>query len=314
MATFTGTSTNVVEMVKSILTFLCDPATFGSGNEWKLVYPAIISDVADNIIIKGVGDGEDDIYIGMSIKPASATGQIDVLLNGFAGYDAGLEWREQPGGINHVTVPTMSLLKDTFMTFWVSATTSRIIIVVELSTQYEGCYLGLMKPIAIERQYPYPLVIGGSYYEGGLFADTGPGHSIFANPGTGIAKPATGDYSTSLRIRRPDGSWRSGYNRNISNVSQYYSDLCVWPTNTEPVRTLTVYDDVLTLENVIMFPFLLYESKPVGLIGQLDGIFWIGNREDISAKDNILYNNKIYKVFNNVYRRDNDQYFAIEWA
>ena len=93
-----------------------------------------------------------------------------------------------------------------------------------------------------------------------------------------------------------------------------FEKLNVWPTNTEPVRTLTVLDDVLTLENVIMYPFLLYESYPVGLIGQLDGVNWIGNREDLAAKDSIIYQDRVYKIFCNVHRRDNDQYFAIEWS
>jgi hypothetical protein len=63
-----------------------------------------------------------------------------------------------------------------------------------------------------------------------------------------------------------------------------------------------------------MYPFLLYETEPVGILGQLDGIYWVGNREDLSTKDSISYGGKIYKIFNNVQRRDNDQYFAIEWA
>jgi hypothetical protein len=48
-------------------------------------------------------------------------------------------------------------------------------------------------------------------------------------------------------------------------------------------------------------------------LAQFDGVYWIGNREDLAAKDSIIYNNKTYKVFNNVDRRDNDSYFAIEW-
>lgn len=307
MATYNGTANSVLELLKGVVAFLTDPANFGAGNEWKLIQPATVASIIDECILKGSGDGQDDIYIGFKLNE-QPSGQIDIVLNGYAGYDSGLTWREQPGGINHATLPTIPLVKDTFMTYWVSANTRRIIIVVELSTQYESAYIGLMNPVAIERQYPYPLLIGGSAYEGIDWTSTAWDHSYFANPGGSTD-------ASSLRIRRPDGDWRAGLNYNGNSLTPLKpSLLTVWPTNVAPVRAVTVYDPVLTLENVIMYPFLLYETEPVGILGQLDGVYWVGNREDLSTKDSISYGGKIYKIFNNVQRRDNDQYFAIEWA
>lgn len=299
MAIYNGTANSVLELLQGVISFLTDPANFGTGMAWTLVSPVSSGEIpaTKEVILKGVGDGEDEIYIGFKLNELS-TGQIDIILNGYAGFDPGLTWREQPGGISQSLLPTIPLVRDTFMTYWVSANSSRVILVVELSTQYEAAYLGLMKPVGIENQYPYPLVIGGSATEGVIWTSTGTDHSAFICPGTGAF--------TSLRIRRPDGSWRQGKNETLGN-------LCVWPTNVSPVNTLTVFDDELTLENVIMYPFLLYENDPVGLIGELDGIHWIGNREDIAAKDSIVYDDKTYKVFNNVHRRENDSYFAIQW-
>ncbi len=299
MAIYNGSANSVLELVKDVVAFLTDAANFDTGKNWVLVSPASSGEIDTNpeIILKGVGDGEDEIYIGLKIVTRS-TGQVDIVLNGYAGYDPGLGWREQPGAISQSQLPILALVADTYMTYWLSANSSRFILTVELSTQYECAYLGLLKPIAIENQYPYPLVVGGSYFEGGVWTDTSDNHSVFIDPGTNSV--------TSLRLRRPDGAWRVG-------TSNTLNALCVWPTNVSPVNTLTVLDDVLTLENVIMYPFLLYEDNPVGLIGQLDGIFWIGNREDISAKDSVIYNGKTYKVFSNVHRRDNDSYFAVEW-
>ena len=301
MATYNGTANSVLELLKGVVTFLTDTANFDVGKVWTLMFPALSSDIdtVQEVILKGVGDGEDEIYVGMKIVTAASGGTVEILLNGYAGYDTGLGWREQPGAITQAKLPSIPLVVNTLMTYWVSANSSRFIIVVELSTQYESAYLGLMKPIAIENQYPYPLVIGGSYFEGGLWTNTGTDHSSFICPGTTTA-------NTSLRVRRPDGVWRVGVNDELGS-------LCVWPTNIAPTRTLTVLDDVLTLENVIMYPLYLYESDPVGLIGQFDGIYWLGNREDLSAKDGIVYNDKVYKVFANVQRRAEDSYFAIEW-
>ncbi|VBB05566.1 Hypothetical protein LUCI_0776 [Lucifera butyrica] len=324
MATYNGTANNLQELLQGLTVFLTDPAAFGAGNAWQRMRPASTSDIVDEVILKGVGDGQDAIYIGFKIKPGAVSGQQDLVLNGFAGYDSGLTWEEQPGSIYHAKLPTLALVSNTFLTYWVSANTSRVILVVELSSQYESAYLGLMKPVAVERQYPYPLVVGGSYIEGSAWTNNTPGHSAFTNPGSDVyaglgaygthAADNSQEDTTSLRVRRPDGSWRSGLNRSNVDKALHFEKLCVWPTNTEPVRTLTVYDKTLTIENVIMYPFLLYESYPVGILGQFDGVYWVGNREDLSAKDSIVYNDKVYKVFSNVFRRDNDQYFAIEWA
>lgn len=324
MATHNATANSVPELLRNIAAFLTNEAEFGTGRAWQLMRPATVDKVTDEVILKGVGDGQDAIFIGFKIKPGAVSGQQDVVLNGFAGYDSGLTWEEQPGGIYHEKLPTLALVADVYMTYWISANTRRVILIVELSNQFECAYLGLMKPVAIERQYPYPMVVGGSYIEGGNWTNNGAGHSAFINPGsdtyTGLGNYGANiidspkENTTSLRVRRPDGSWRSGLNRNKDNNAMKFEKLCVWPTNVEPVRTLTVYDSILTIENVIMYPFLLYESYPVGVIGQLDGVYWIGNREDLAAKDSIIYNDKVYKIFCNVFRRDNDQYFAIEWA
>lgn len=314
------------EFIVGIATFLTDAAAFGSGNQWTLMRPATVADITDEVILKGIGDGQDEIYIGMKLQAGIGAGQVDVLLNGFAGFDANLTWREQPGGITHATLPTIPLVENTRIVHWVSANTYRAIIVAQLSTQYESAYLGFMKPVAVERQYPYPMVVGGSYIEGKNWSATGPGHSCFLNPGSdtfaGIGNLATvgledvNEQTTSLRLRRPDGSWRAGLNKATKNnveITTHFEHLNVWPQNTEPTNVLTVLDSLLTIENVIMFPCMLIETYPFGTVGMFDGVMFVGNREDLSSKDTLVYENKPYKVFANVFRRDNDEYFAIEW-
>ena len=296
MAILNGSVNSVAELFNTLITFATTQSNFTSGNAWTLVYPTaaeITAGTATEAIIKGVGDGEDEIYLGIKLDGSN------ILLNGYAGYDSGLSWREQPGGDTTTKLVALPLVDETLLTYWCNASSSRILIVVELSTEYECAYAGLFKPIAIENQYPYPLMLGATLYEGGVWTDTSDNHSAFFRPGTGAY--------TSLHIRRPDGTWRQGKNEMLG-------DLCVWPTNVSPVGTLTVYDDSLTLENVTLYPMYMYESDPHGMIGYFDGVYWIGNREDISAKDTVIYNNKNYKVFNNVQRRDNDSYFAIEWS
>lgn len=306
------TATNVRSVVVQLLQFLTDTKVFTSGSEWKLCDISTPRDFVDRCIIKGCGDGDDEIYIGIQVREGSINGDIpgqtDIRFNGYAAYDEALNWYEQPGCIYHSTLPIMPLPEANRLQCWVSANTFRFILVAQESTQYESCYCGLMKPVSVERQYPYPLVIGGSAYDGVKWDSYGNDHSMWTNPG-GI------DTNTSLRLRRADGAWEAGSNKDASPIT---GTLCVWPQNTQPTHILTVLDNSLTVENVIMFPMLLYEcgkevNEPSGIIGEFDGVFFIGNREDISAKDTLVYNGKPYMVFSNVDRRDNDEYFAIEW-
>ena len=102
MPTLNKTATTVKEMLQDITAFLIDDANFTAGNAWKLLRPAAVTEDTTEVILCGVGDGKDEIYIGMKIKDADG-GQENFLLNGFCGYDEHLEWFEQPGAIYRET-------------------------------------------------------------------------------------------------------------------------------------------------------------------------------------------------------------------
>lgn len=299
LAVLNATTTTVKQLLQNITSFLIDSNNFTTGNAWQLMSPAAITGDTTEVILKGVGDGKDEIYVGMKIK-AQGQDQENIVLNGFTGYDPGLEWYEQPGAIYRDSLPCVPLAKDVFMTYWLVANTSRFTFRVEMSNHYEAAYLGFIKPIAIARQYPYPLLIGGSAYEGISWNSKADAHSTFLLPTID-----SNGYS-SLCIRRADGVWRYGG-----------KTLLTWPNNTGPIDTFTVYrknSDLNALEDNMLYPVVLYETDPVGMIGELDGIYWLGNRADLAVKDNIVYKDKVYKIFNNVYRRDDDAYHAMEWS
>ena len=298
MAVLNSTATTVKQLLQNITSFLIDSNNFATGNAWQLMSPATVTADTTEVILKGVGDGKDEIYVGMKVK-AQGTDQENIVLNGFAGYDPGLEWYEQPGSIYKDKLPCVPLAKDVLMTYWLAANTSRFTFRVEMSNQYEGAYLGFMKPIAVERQYPYPLVVGGSAVEGMAWTNKGDAHSLFL-------KPINIDGYSSLCIRRPDGVWRYGG-----------STLLTWPIHIAPQDTFTVYrksGDTSVLEDNMLYPIMLYETDPVGMLGEFDGVYWVGNRADLAVKNNVVYKDKVYKIFNNVYRRDDDAYHAMEWS
>jgi hypothetical protein len=308
------TVNNPKDIIINLLAFLTDETKMGTGKAWQLKTPSNPNAFESECVLMGVGDGTDEIYVGIQLREHKDEDQTDIRFNGFAGYDDGLKWNEQPGCIYFPALPIIPLPNRANMPCWVSANSYRFILVVQLSTQYESAYIGFMKPVAVERQYPYPLVIGGSAWDGVNWNTTGNAHSIWVNP-------YTSGTNSQFMLRRSDGTWELANN---SKDEQTTSTLAIWPQNTSPTNVLTVLDNSLTIENIVMFPELLYEcgagpnrksigSDPIGIIGQLDGVYFVGNREDISSKDTLIHNGKPYIVFNNINRRENDQYFCIEW-
>lgn len=298
MATKQGTVNSVRELLQAVTLFLIDASNF-SGQSWKLMSPAAVDANTREVILKGVGDGADEIYIGMQIVD-QGDAQQNLRLNGFAGYDPHLEWYEQPGSIYTDKLPVIPLARDVNMDYWLTANTSRITLTVQMSNQYETAYLGFIKPFAIERQYPYPLLIGGSAYEGEVWSNHGNSHSSH------IA-PVLSNGGSALCLRRPDGVWAYGAND---------GNLAVWPTDVKPVDTFTIYNKGETQpdpEDHMLYPMMIYEKKPTDMFGQLDGVYWVGNRADLAAKDIVIYRGVTYIVFNNIYGRGDDSYFVIEW-
>lgn len=338
MACLESNATGIKELFDKLVNFLTDAGNFANGNQWEMLSPSVLVGQSTNpdtgeinpgteeVILKGKGGGTDSIYVGMKIERSQH--QQDIVLNGYAGFDQHLEWWEQPGAIWHKKLPIIPLAEDVAMNFWITANTKRFILVVEMSSQYESAYVGLMKPISIERQYAYPLVIAGSYIQGGKWTSRSSGHNAFFNPGSDTYS-GIGDYNTALpaengeentssfRLRRPDGTWVSAININNAGKTMGFEHLCLWPYNTNPKETYTVYrkkDEISKLEDNMMYEIKLYESYPVGNIGVLDGAYFVGNRVDLAAKDTIVYKDRTYKVFNNIFRREDDSYVAIEWA
>lgn len=309
MATKSGQVRSAGELLRVISQFVTDAANFPNGGEWTLMSPATIDNDSSEVILRGCGDGKDEIYVGLRLDPV-INGQQNISLNGYAGYDRHLKWWEQPGAIHwqdedvdgaspfQPHLPILAMAADILMNYWLSVDSYHIAMVVEMSNQYEAMYLGFMKPIAIDRQYPYPLVIGGGAPAGTRWADHGAAHTAYfgANGTNGVP---------SLVLRRPDGAWESGG-----------ATLRIWPVNTHPVDTFVVYNKdaaEFTIEDHMLFPLVLYEETPTGMLGELRGVYWIGNRADLAARDTVVHDGITYYIFNNVYDRADDAYFVMEW-
>ncbi|EGO64164.1 hypothetical protein [Acetonema longum] len=328
MAYEIGTANSHRELLDKIRNFVSNEEIHGS-QAW-----AIQRDTATELILKGPGDtGQDEIYVGFEVFEDAVQGYYNLRLNGFIGYDEGLPFSDQPGGIPSYQ-PQLPLISGSQMKYWIVANGRRIIAVAKIGTQYEAAYLGLLHPYGTEGQYPYPLAIGGSMTgqttkytptsgsgytqspsEDYKYTQRQTDHRHFVDPGTARGTLTTG----ALRVRRIDGKWPvyHNYHQSYSQTSSggVYSDILssslngyfVWPGLCGSLSNLLQNMDGIYQ----LFPFALAEKPDNNTIGQFDGCYWITGR-GLAAEDELMIDADRYIAVPNVWRADPGDFWALK--
>jgi len=341
-----ASATKVTELFNAIDALLTGDK-FALANRWARVYTknGNITETVDGVtttisvvdsaqmsevIYMGVGDGADKIYIGMRIIMSAIDATWGTLeFNGYAGFDADLNsWTDQPGAISkfplNTGLPSYPIANNTTFTYWITATTKRFIVVTKLATQYMTGYFGFFTPVAVEKQFPYPLVLAGTTYDNTVSWDSGnvssvtdpisAGYNAGGSFSTTIPSVTSASLKTSMRYRKVDGTWGAGYN---NNGASKFGELNVWPTNTESTELYTCYNSIdsgVTKDSHLLIDFFLSSNYPQNLLGKLDGIFWIGGAKDIASENVVTINDTDYIIFANILARGGNDYYAVEWA
>ncbi|MBP2638786.1 MAG: hypothetical protein H6Q72_4693, partial [Firmicutes bacterium] len=87
MACYVGSASNVLDLLKGVVTFLTNTSNFDTGKNWTLLTPSSVDEITSStgVILKGVGDGNDEIYVGMKMSAVTngkTTTAVSILLNG----------------------------------------------------------------------------------------------------------------------------------------------------------------------------------------------------------------------------------------
>lgn len=271
-----------------------------------------------------VGEIEDEYFVG--IKTFHGTYESDPyyiwMLNGFTGYNEAQTFYEQPGSISTDWKELPLVLLDvTACQYWFVANGRRVTGCIKVGTTYAPFYLGLLLPYGTPNTFPYPLVIGGSaaYYDDSKLAS-----SCSFNNHRGFPDPYTDseDYNAKSTLKLLHGVWisfgnhfdednrvRQNYNRIINNVwpgiySIYRNDPH-WPNELKWSCERNI-DGTYPL-----FPLILMTSLPYkNIFGELDGVFTVwGDR--VITEDDIIFESKTYKVFQNCRRSYPQNFWAL---
>lgn len=265
------------------------------------------------VILRGIGDGNDNLYIHIGINPVNFK---EFIIDSSAGLDSELEIWEQPGSIHQwnkvdddvatglpvytdAKIPSFSITDNEQFNYFIFSNTYRIIVVCKLSIDYQSMYLGFLNPISSERQYPYPMYIAGNNVVGatGWPSNITPSF-VFPTKGSGW-------------LRRADGVWRmfeAPYSANISpnSLGALFPFDC---NNTSLVPNYT--EEVTTDVDFLLMPIILHTNSPIDLNGLLINAYWISGTRDVAAEQLVVIDGKQYMIFDAGQARGNNSYFCI---
>lgn len=199
---FSGTN----GLLQALIDFCCADA--GPGRDWTLeldqnskgsdgITDAFPEDNLREVILKNTGlSGNEQILIGIREWKYVAgnawgwdlNGYLDVPSSwagnkndtGFTSYNS--TWKHWASGTTS-GLPILQLF-DSTMYYWIYSTKERIVVIVKVGSSYFACYLGLGYRLGSPSEYPFPLLVAGSWF----------GNRSYQAGGYGPVRPIAGSF------------------------------------------------------------------------------------------------------------------------
>lgn len=155
MAFTSGTATDYLDLLNRLKQFVTQDM-LPAGERWSVL--RWVPGPPAELVLRGPGlAGTDQINVGILSEAGADYGNWK--LRGFVGWNPAQTFDGQynPSGTFY------ALLMASAMPYWIVANGRRIVMVAKTGTYYEMMHLGLFLPYATPGQYPYPLLVGGTY-------------------------------------------------------------------------------------------------------------------------------------------------------
>ena len=177
------------------------------------------------VILNGEGDGGDEIFVGWRTFSSGPGNYYNWELNGFTGYDSGLDTDEQPGvspgkfdgASGSFRSGAYLLLQNSSMDWYLRVTPYYIMLSVSVGGSMMHAFLGWADRYATESEYPYPLLISG-------MASTYNASAASSDLRSGLVDPwrssGDGSFSGPMFLRSNDGTWYAISNADINGSSK----------------------------------------------------------------------------------------------
>ena len=288
------------------------------GVEWTLEVDEGFPDhssIADVVkILKGKGtSGTDEIYVALRAYSSSGGDYYNILVAGMTGYMTGP--RQFVNGSTYTCMPLWgSVTQPAPLKYWISVKARRVAVSVKVNLTYVNMYFGLLIPYATPSEYPYPLVIAAGTATGTQqYSDQVHHFDSFSCPKSSSSVPSA--TNSSMKYLTPAGDWRGVANYYASGTNEYATSASsdhITPTQSGGLagRSNSVLFDS---ENGSrdLYPLVL-GSSVVGVLGELEGCYWVTGAGSVSAEDYLTVGGDVYDIFQNVYRQEWYDYWCLE--
>lgn len=268
--------------------------------------------------IKAPGhSGSEEIFIGIRPYQNFSSDYYNWELRSALGYNPAAAFDAQPG----ISPASYSLMWNSQIKYWFFANGQKVIVVAKVSTTYHLIYLGKYLPYALPSQYPYPVIVSGSTgvqtlrWSNNTYANaniTGPNEGHLLCDAGGVWR----------KIRHIGSSWYSAGNYLVTTSgTKAYSgsednfEVLVWPrANARSNWNLVDTDQSWPDGSYTLLPFILF-SLPASIVGsnkygEIEDIKWVSGH--LNAPENVItVDGEQYICFNNIFRSNNSNYFAV---
>lgn len=209
-------------------------------------------------------------------------------INGYTGYDSGLGFHDQPGGIcspatmtccARAYVPGITV-SDTNMAYWLFGDLDTVVVIVRVAAVYVAMYIGLLKRYALRTQDPYPMVVDSPAT---YIASSYLGTNDYTLCQVNFGWPSTNDGS--LNYLYKDSGWQKAYRKLLNTES---ANSLMWLAKSNCFSRLPD-------NNRIVQPILIYETG-AGVRGEFKHVYKIYGTA-LSAEDTITVGGNSYICF-----------------
>lgn len=220
-----ATTTAIIPAVGINLTV--DTTILATG--WSVDRAGLISGGPEReLIIRGVGSGADEIFLGLRTNRDTPSGTFLWDMMGATGFDNGELFEDQPGSskANLLTNKLFTPLNNGIIDYFFVVDGFHIKGVFKSGSTYTNLYVGFINTFATPAEFPYPLLVMGCETSGTTPFNT----STIAMSGMSDPISNSSNRSGPGALREVDGNWYRFENSNASTTNRFQnSDRGIWP-------------------------------------------------------------------------------------
>ncbi len=229
---------------------------------WSVDRAGLISGGPEReLIIRGVGSGADEIFVGFRTNRDTPSGTFLWDMMGATGFDNGQAFDLQPGSskANTFTDSLFTPLNNGIIDYWFVIDGFHIKGVFKSGSTYTNLYVGFINVFATPAEFPYPLLVMGCETLGTQPFNT----STIAMSGMTDPISHSSNRAGPGALREVDGNWYRFENSNSSGTNRFQnSDRGIWPqgfaiadsdVDILPIDEFTA-DSISATQNGAIFP------------------------------------------------------------